>query len=198
MTTASLRALAEAVIEMEKVLRAQDNRATAEPIFYVQQKRRVYGLDIDRFDAQHVWVREDERDIEADEEQSKALDDKHEEVYEDVIDGWERIGYADHWENVQPFFTGAGAERYIAENRHNLNAPRIYVASAYRNAEWIAARTSAPALARAVMAALELRNTIEHTAHWGDGHFDPNTVNMAAFCKCLRDFDAALAGLGEA
>lgn len=57
--------------------------------------------------------------------------------------GLTRTAYQDSWENVQPFFTRKGAEEYLRINGHNLEGkekPRIYVESAYRNAEWIAIR----------------------------------------------------------
>lgn len=41
---------------------------------------------------------------------------------------------------VQPFFTRAGAERYIEENRRNLHDPYVHVGTAYRNMEWNAIR----------------------------------------------------------
>lgn len=42
--------------------------------------------------------------------------------------------------NVQPCFTEAGAGQYIWIDGHNLLKPEIYVASGYRNQEWIDVR----------------------------------------------------------
>lgn len=52
---------------------------------------------------------------------------------------------------MQPFFTRAGAEHYLEINGHNLRGPeplRIFVESAYRNAEWQAIRALLLALAK--------------------------------------------------
>lgn len=97
------------LVSIGERLRTQDNRITADPIFLVQQQRRVYGVD-------HHYT-----------------DDFEE------IDG-ETVGYKTIWEFVTCCFTEAAADRYIAENAHNLTDPRTYVASAYRNREWIAVR----------------------------------------------------------
>lgn len=124
----------------------QDNRATAHPIYYVEQRVRDYGYDCDRFDAPHVWVREDEFDVEADEEETKRLDELYEDDPCDTVDGWERVGFRDRWERVQPFFTLCAAEDYMRSQRHNLRDPRIFVGSAYANFEWILVRRLLAAL----------------------------------------------------
>lgn len=41
-----------------------------------------------------------------------------------------------HFKFVTACFTEIGCQRYIAANGHNLNKPRVYVASGYRNEEW--------------------------------------------------------------
>jgi uncharacterized C2H2 Zn-finger protein len=54
-----------------------------------------------------------------------------------------KTAFQDTWENVQPFFTEKGAEEYLRINGHNIRGreePRIYVESAFRNAEWQAIR----------------------------------------------------------
>lgn len=54
-----------------------------------------------------------------------------------------KTAYRDSWENAQSFFTRQGAEDYLRINGHNLQGhepPRIYVDSAFRNAEWQAVR----------------------------------------------------------
>lgn len=107
----------------------ENNRATADPIFVVQQKRRIFGVDADYADA-HVWLHDEDCEREADEEESARLDNGI------GTEDWTRVGVIDVWEWVQPFFTEKGANDYLAANRHNLNEPRVYVASAYRNREW--------------------------------------------------------------
>jgi hypothetical protein len=107
--------------QMGHEVRTQDNRITAEPIFVVQQKRRIYGMDPE------LGV------------SFEYLNSSGDVTDETDPDG-ERTAYIDIWEMVQPFFTCKGAEHYIEENRHHMTEPRIYVESAYRNKEWIAIR----------------------------------------------------------
>lgn len=111
-------------------LRTQDNAITADPIFTVQQKERIYRVDSDDF----TWLETDDYN---------EIEPAEAEVLERVYrrtgtepDGCERVGYVDRWVFVQPFFTRKGAEHYIKINGHNLKSPRIYVESAFRNTEW--------------------------------------------------------------
>lgn len=99
-------------------LRTQDNRITSHPIFFVQQKRRFYGVG---GTDNKVWMRDGEEC------------DPH-------TRGSVLVGYIDTWVNVQPFFTEAGAKSYLECNGHNLKEPRIYVESGWRNEEWQAVR----------------------------------------------------------
>jgi len=101
-------------------IRSQDNLATAGPIFVVQQKRRLYGLD-PAYTETFVWMNSDGE--EADENERAT-----------------RVGYLDQWEFVTACFTQGAAQRFIDENAHNLKEPRIFVESSYRNYEWQAVR----------------------------------------------------------
>lgn len=117
-----------------KLLRTQDNLATSDPMFLVQQRVRFYGVALEYTDD-HVWIKDGE---EADRLEAARLD-----VLEfggGDLGGWVKVGYVDRWEFVTACFTQRGADDYIAANGHNLNEPRIYVASADRNAEFIAVR----------------------------------------------------------
>lgn len=122
--------------EIARELRTQDNAATAHPIFVVQSRHRIYGLD-PTWGGDVVWLCQDET-IEADEEESRELSERQER--EGEVEGWDLVGYVDVWRNEQPFFTRTGAEEYIVRNRHRLTDPRVYVESAYRNPEWQAIR----------------------------------------------------------
>lgn len=127
--------------EMARVgvaLATQDNRATANPIFAVQQRVRDWGFDGDGYSDAYVWVNDDDHEDGADEAKAAELDRLDDEM-EDT-GSWRKVYYRDRWEFVQPFLTEAGAEAYIALNGHNLTDPRIYVYSGYRNAEWKALR----------------------------------------------------------
>lgn len=51
-------------------------------------------------------------------------------------DDWEKryIKYIDRFEGA--FFIRQNAENFLANQRHNLSSPYIYIESAYRNPEW--------------------------------------------------------------
>lgn len=123
-------------LEMAQEIRTQDNASTAEPIYIVQQRQRMYGIDPDLCDdGEIVWMdlMNDHEEIKG--EEAKSLEEAYQESLE-IPENYTRTGYMDTWEFVQPFFTKKGAEDYIEVNRHRLTDPRIYVDSAYRNYEW--------------------------------------------------------------
>lgn len=122
--------------EIGQLLKVQNNRATSDPIFIVQQRRRWYGVDLDYCDDL-VYLHCN--GFEADVEDNARLETIRKNGGE-IPGEWKWTGYADEWDYVTTCFTEAGAQRYIDENRHNLCNPRIYVASGYRNHEWIAIR----------------------------------------------------------
>ncbi len=121
------------IFTIGKNLLTQDNRITESPVFLVQQKIRRFT---DSEDNDYYWVDGDWNEVE-----DPALI-AYLEKTQDAISPDRR--YADyskqHYNNgfvfVQPFFTEAGAKRYIEINGHNLNEPRIYVECGYRNEEW--------------------------------------------------------------
>jgi len=123
-------------------IRTQDNAITDQPIFMVQEKKRVYGVDgsyTDRF----VWVSSDpyQEVVEADEKTADKLELAHwDGVGKNPTAGWDRVGYIDIWINVQPFFTRWAAQEFIDGYGYNFNEPRIFVESGYRNWEWEEAR----------------------------------------------------------
>lgn len=141
----------------------QNDHCTADPIFVVQQRKRIYGIEMD-YDPQIVWLHGDEY-TELGPEQSAIAEEYFGEcgrgpafiadgvaygaLHEadpnaamdaveapDYVSNLRRLGYIDIWEFVQPFFTRQGAEAYIKSQAHRLTDPRVYVASAYRNPEW--------------------------------------------------------------
>lgn len=119
------------------LIRTQDNRCTADPLFVVKQKKRIYGID-SNYSDDYEWLREDDHEHVADRIERAGLD-ALEEDGEDV-DGWEKLYYLDTWEFVTVCFTEQACKDYITANSHNLNEPIIYAASAYRNWEMIAIR----------------------------------------------------------
>jgi hypothetical protein len=121
--------------EIGELLLTQDNRATSEPIYLVQQKRRIYAIEDHAADG-FLWSH-------CGETVSSDLGEILEKGYKaggEIPDDYHRTGYIEIWEYVMPFFTEVGAEAYLAANRHNLRSPEVYVASGYRNPEWIALR----------------------------------------------------------
>lgn len=147
--------LQKQLVAMAKEIHTQDNEITANPIFMVQRHRRTYGFD-PAYSDNPVWLENDDH-VEITDfseyqcpECDKALsrDEFEDEYCAACSRSLEQLhvtktAYQDTWENVQPFFTRKGAEEYLRINGHNLDGkekPRIYVESAYRNAEWIAIR----------------------------------------------------------
>lgn len=129
-------------------LHRQDNRITANPIFLVQQKRRIGGFERG-YSYDYVWVDRDSEEVDV--EVARRLDeaeDKGSSVFihpDDAdrldrttrdVDDYRKVYYRDEYVFVQPFFTEQGAKDYIAINGHNLREPRIYVDSGWRNEEW--------------------------------------------------------------
>jgi len=116
-------------------LHTQDNRITANPIFLVQQKHRVYGLEES---DQYIWIDPSGEEVD-DPDEIAQLDFKDEGG--DLDGDYRKSYYRDEYVFVQPFFTEHGAQAYIKVNGHNLREPRIYVEGGYRNAEWELVRT---------------------------------------------------------
>jgi len=122
------------------LIQNQDNRATDQPMFIVQEKVRDYGYTIDYGD-EFVWVENKNGDcLEASEEEHEALqalDSACEET-----PGWERVYYRDRWEFVTACFTEQGCKDYIKANDHNMKEARIYAWGSFRNVEFQAVRNA--------------------------------------------------------
>lgn len=123
--------------ETQKQLNDQDNAITADPLFIVQQRNRVYGIDLEYAPEAAWFYTEDSEYEEATPLEARVLD-----ASDEVPEFWEKIGYYDSWEYVQPFFTRKAAEKYIEANRHRLTDPRVFVESLYRNPEMQAIRSA--------------------------------------------------------
>lgn len=120
-----------------ELIRQQDNQCTSDPLFLVQQKKRIYGID-SNYSEDYEWLREDDPEHVADRIERAGLDAL--ELEGEDTTGWEKIYFLDIWDFVTVCFTQKACEDYIAANKHNLNEPRIYVHSSYRNREMIAVR----------------------------------------------------------
>lgn len=150
----------EFLLAMAREIHTQDNALTHEPIFIVQRHRRTYGFD-PAYTDKPVYLDEEYNEVDLvtyDPNgyecpsccEKLGLDDMNDECCTHcgkVLDLGNycltKTAYQDTWENVQPFFTRKGAEEYLRANKHNLTGkepPRVYVDSAFRNAEWQAIR----------------------------------------------------------
>jgi hypothetical protein len=139
MIPTELSTLSVSLEDIGERLRTQDNRFTADPIFLVQQRVRTYGIDID-YDPQIAWLYADDPN-EVTPELAAKLEAQYQKDGEDEPEGYRRVGYAERWDYVQPFFTEAAADHFIATMAHRFRGPlRTYVDCAYRNWEWQAVR----------------------------------------------------------
>jgi hypothetical protein len=114
-------------------IRTQDNAITALPIFCVQQRERIWGVDSD-YASGVAWVDPDSDYREADTALAFHLERRW--LAGGQTKNWRRIGYIDRWAFVTACFTRAGCEAYLEVNGHNLKHPRIYVETGFRNKEW--------------------------------------------------------------
>lgn len=121
------------LLHIGKLLLTQDNRITADPIFVVQQRHRIYGFDPDYSDDV-VWLDEECNEMDCGDEEGEESE-------------YTRTAYVDQWEFVTACFTEAAADAYIAANSHNLKEPRVYVESGHRNQEWKDIRRALMAMA---------------------------------------------------
>jgi len=137
----TLAALLSPLATIAERMVGQDNRATADPIFIVQQRRRVYGMDTD-WTGKDIWLYDGEDFAETEDELERFLRENDLGSEEDCLERGDLVktGYVDTFEFVQPFFSMKAARDYIEPNRRRLTDPRVYVDSAYRNQEWQAVR----------------------------------------------------------
>ena len=124
-------------------LRTQNNHCTREPLYVVQQRRRITGLD-PRFSGEIAWWNSEETRV-ADADEHARLESEFADTG-DEPEYWTRSAFMDTWEFVTCCLTEAGAQAYIKANGHNLTDPRVYVDSAWRNEEMIAARSALKAV----------------------------------------------------
>lgn len=133
--------------DIGELLRTQDNRATDQPMFIVQQKR-LYVTAEDYNDYRIEWHESERGDYQpASPLRAARLEVLHRGCRE--YPGWTRLAVHDVWEFVTACVTEQGCKDYIARNGHNLNEPRIYAEGSYRNEEFHAIRNWLMSLAAA-------------------------------------------------
>lgn len=121
------------LLKIGQQLRTQDNCGTADPIFYVQVRKRVYGVDPDRDDNQVEWKDADFDSVEIPEDADPA----------EPPDGVTAVYYVLRWEVVQVAFTREGCVEHLRTNGHNYQiyaGVRIYADTIYRCPEMLAIR----------------------------------------------------------
>lgn len=126
--------LSARICEVVARMKTQNNHCTSHPVFVVQQRRRMYGFSPDYSDNV-VWLDNYNDSAEAGPEEAKRLESDYDETGIEP-DGWTRTSYVDVWEHVTTCFTEHSAQAYVKRNGHNLEHPRVYVESAWRNQEW--------------------------------------------------------------
>lgn len=127
----------KAILEIGELLRTQDNFGTSNPMFCVQVRKRVYGMD-PQYSGETVWIDTEDgaREIPA------PVGDEQENEYEEN-EFYQETAYYDHWETVAVALTYAGCEEHLRQNGHNYRhheETRIYVECWHRNPEMVAVR----------------------------------------------------------
>ncbi|MCP4489045.1 MAG: hypothetical protein GY820_17290 [Gammaproteobacteria bacterium] len=125
------------MLELSRELRTQDNLCTADPIYIVQTRNRIFGMD-SLYADDYQWVPSGDWESIMDEPEDDDGNPLSEEQAEDA--GWEKVYYVTEWVFKTAHLTRKAAERYIESYRHNLTEPRIYVDSMHRCPEMIRLR----------------------------------------------------------
>lgn len=111
-------------------LNTQDNRMTADPLFCVFEKERIYGLTEDYSDT-FEWYRASDNSMEYADSLSKVAAEAR---------CYEKLYYIEQDKFVNAHFTEKAAKEHIRINGHNLNNPFIYTTSLFRCEEMISVR----------------------------------------------------------
>lgn len=108
----------EKLTEIANELQTQNNRITADPLFCVFEKERIFGIDPNYSDL-FEWL-----DCSGDSVYAAGLtEDEAEER------GFHKVHYIYRDRFVNAHFTEKAAKEHIKINGHNLESPFIYVTS---------------------------------------------------------------------
>jgi len=133
-----------------------DRHITANPIFNVQHKKRIYGIN-DGYTDEFIWMKSSNSEIfynslddifkeifeqEEDElekvkkycaDEELEIDDLSDYVMSDIADdlGYEKCGYIKEWEHINSHLTREGAEAFILRKKHDYGEMRVWVGSQY-------------------------------------------------------------------
>jgi hypothetical protein len=132
----------EAFDRLVKNLNTQDNRATQDPIYVVEEEETIYGISLEYTDKT-VWLNRKGEDGDAYEtleevkqylvEADNFLQTSAISAVDAEIAGFERIGVTRRWRLINVHLTDAAADVYIKDNTHrHAGRLRSYVPSQYR------------------------------------------------------------------
>lgn len=108
-------------------LTGQDNAYTASPVYCVQQRVLITGIDTD-YASDIGWFCEGDL---ADPQKARALD-RYYNRFNREPDNWTRTGYEWRWRYTGQFYlTKEAADAFVGDSKHH----RVYVDSACRNHE---------------------------------------------------------------
>jgi len=122
--------LPKELLETAELLRTQDNRMTRDPMFCVEVRERISGMDANYRDNKCWW-------------NPGKMETRYDTEPTDMK-GWEGpFGYIDRWKTVAVCFTEKGCKQHLQLNGHNYRhyeETRIFVECFNRNPEMIAIR----------------------------------------------------------
>lgn len=121
-----------------KNIATQNNRCTDQPMFIVQQRRMITGIDT-AYCEDVGWYNGDSFLTEGEEFDALELCYNKDSIEPSE---WTRTGYIKIWQFVTACFTEQGCKDFLAINGHNLKEPRIYAEGSYRNEEWRTVRNA--------------------------------------------------------
>lgn len=123
----------DAIRLMAQRIAADDfEHCTADPIFTVQRRDQITGLDLD-YDCEVGWFHDGDQ-ITGD--KAAALEAAYQESCT-VPDDYTRTGIAETWEHFATYVTMEAAQEFVAKKGPKY---RVYVDSGCRNHEWKALR----------------------------------------------------------
>lgn len=122
--------VAEFLARMAVNLREQSNEYTASPIYCIQERVLVAGIDLD-YATTVGWIDGDRNDGLADDHMTRVLD-RYYRRFNKEPDGWTRTGYEWAWRYTgRAYLTRAAADAFVGNSKKH----RVFVDSACRNHE---------------------------------------------------------------
>ena len=122
--------------DLAQKLHSQDNAYTSLPVYCIQEKMLICGIDED-YGGNVGWFSEEARFPEDESSRKHRALERYYDRYSKEPDGWTRCGYVFRWKYTGiSFFTKEAADKYVKERAYNHTyGVRVYVDSLYRNPE---------------------------------------------------------------